>query len=115
MLLSKSYAVKKPSSVVTSDQPFFDPGTSTSVNSSGVTVEGTGRSLALTTGEVAVLSIAASKSATQSVEASGAGTAIQPVEAPSAGLEVLLTSSGNAALYAEQTSTGGKTQYYQGV
>ena len=43
MLLSKTFAVpvepvKKPSSVVTSDQPFFDPGTSTSGMSSAVTV-----------------------------------------------------------------------------
>ena len=71
MLLSKSFAVtvepvKKTSSVVTSDQPFFDPGTSTSVNSSDVTVEGTGPSLAQTTGE-----IAASKSATRPVEGPG--------------------------------------------
>ena len=38
-------------SVVTSDQPFFDPGTSTSGLSSGVTVGGTGSSLGQTTGE----------------------------------------------------------------
>ena len=35
--------MNKPPSVVTSDQPFFDPGTSTSGLSSGVTVGGTGR------------------------------------------------------------------------
>ena len=57
MLLSKTFAVpvepvKKPSSVVTSDQPFFDPGTSTSGSSSGVTVGGAGPSLAQT-GEAA--------------------------------------------------------------
>ena len=119
MLLSKTFAVpvepvKKPSSVVTSDQPFFDPGTSTSVNSSGMTVEGTGSSLVQTTGEVAVESVAASKSAThpvegpgtavlatQPVEASGAGMATQPIEAPGAGPEVLLTGTGNADLYAD--------------
>ena len=38
-------------SVVTSDQPFFDPGTSTSGLSSGVTVGGTGSSLGQTIGE----------------------------------------------------------------
>ena len=42
-----------PSSVVTSDEPFFDPGTSTSGLSSGVTVWGTGSSLVQTTGEAA--------------------------------------------------------------
>ena len=52
MLLSKTFAVpvepvKNPPSVVTSDQPFFDPGTSTSGLSSGVTVGGTGSSLVL--------------------------------------------------------------------
>ena len=126
-MLSKSFAVpvepvKKPSSVVTSNQPFFDPGASTSVNSSGVTVEGTSPSLAQTIGEVAVESVVASKSATlpvegpgtgvlatQPVEAPSAGTATQPAEAPSAGLEALLTSTGNASLHAEQTCTGGKT------
>ena len=77
--------VKKPSSLVTSDQPFFDSGTSTSANSSGVTVEGTGLDLVLTTGEVAV-TVAARKSATLPVE--GPGTAVlatQPVEAVDAG------------------------------
>ena len=39
--------------MVTSDQPLFDPGTSTSGLSSGVTVGGTGSSLVQTTGEAA--------------------------------------------------------------
>ena len=61
MLLSKSFAVlvepvKKPSSVVTSDQPFFDPGVSTSVMSSCLVTEVTGSSLVQTTGEAASLS-----------------------------------------------------------
>ena len=47
---------------------FFHPGTSTSVYS-GVTVEGTGSSIAQTTGEVAVVGVASSKSATHPVEA----------------------------------------------
>ena len=123
MLRSRTFAVpvepvKKPSSVVSSDQPFFDPGTSTSGLSSGVTVGGAGPSLAQTTGEAAFVSEAASKSATRSVEgpgtevvrrgdeiqqnatqpveAAGAGTATQPVEAPGVGPEVLLSGSGSA-------------------
>ena len=40
-------AFEEPPSVVTSDQPFFDPETSTSGLSSGVTVEGSGSSLVL--------------------------------------------------------------------
>ena len=40
-------------SMVTSNQPFFDPGTSTSGLSSGVTVGGAGSSLVQTTGEAA--------------------------------------------------------------
>ena len=101
---------------------FFDPGTSTIGYSPGVTVEGTSSSLAHTTGEVAVVGVADSKSATcpvegpgtgvlatQPVEAPSAGTATQPVEAPGAGPDVLLTDIGNAALHAEQTSTSGKT------
>ena len=122
MLLSKAFAVpvepvKKPPSVVTSDQPFFDPGTSNSGFSSGVTVGGTGSSLVQTTGEAAVVSEAASKSAThpvegpgtgvgrideiqqnatQPVEAPGAGTATQPVEAPGVGAEVLLSGTSSA-------------------
>ena len=115
MLLSKTFAVpaepvKKPFSVVTSDQPFFYPVTSTS--GSGVTVGGTCSSLVQTTGEAAFVSEAASKSAThpvegpgtevvrrgdviqqnatQPVKAPGAGTATQPVEAPVAVSEVLL-------------------------
>ena len=107
--------MKKPSSVVTSDQPFSDLGTSTSGLSSGVTVEGTGFSLVQTTGEAVVVSEAASKSATrpvegpgtdvvseqnatQLVEALGAGMTTQPVKTPVAGPEVLLTSTGNAAM-----------------
>ena len=43
--------VKKPPSVVSSDEPFFDTGTSTRGLSTGVTVGGTGSSLVQTTGE----------------------------------------------------------------
>ena len=140
MLLSKVFAVpvepvRKPPSVVTSDQPFFDPGTSTSCLSSGVTVGGAGSSLVQTTGDPAVLTatqpveapstrgaVTASKSATSPVEGSGtsgviqqnatqpveapsAGMATQPVEAPGAVPEVLLTGTGSAALHAEITGS----------
>ena len=47
--------MKKPSAVVTSDQPFFDPGAPISVMSSGLAVEGTGSSLVQTTDEAAAL------------------------------------------------------------
>ena len=105
MLLSKTFAVpvepvKKPSSVVTSDQPFFDPGTSTSGLSSGVTVAGASPSLAQTTGEAAFVSEAASKSATHAVEGPRTEVvrrgdeiqqnATQPVEAPGAGMATRL-------------------------
>ena len=140
MLLSKTFAVhvepvRKPPSVVTSDQPFFDPGTSTSGLSSGVPVGGASSSLVQTTGDPAVLTntqpveapstrgpVTASRSATspaegpgtsgviqqnvtQPVEAPGAGTVTQPVEAPGAGLKVLLTGTGSAALHAEITGS----------
>ena len=111
--------------MVTSDQPFFDPGTSTSGLSSGVTVGGASPSFVQTTVEAAFVSEAASKSATrpvegpgtevgrrdeiqqnatQPVEAPGAVTATQPVEAPGAGLEVLLSGTGSAVLSDCETS-----------
>ena len=126
MLVSKTFTVpvnpvQNPSSVVTSGHPFFDPGTSTTGLSSGVTVGGTGSSLFQTTGEAAVMREAVNKSAThpvegpgtdvkqqnatQPVEASGAGTATQPVEAPGAGPDVLPTGTGSAALHAEFTGS----------
>ena len=61
VLLSKMFPVhmepvKKPSSVVTSDQPFLDPGTSNTGLSSAVTVGGASPSLAQTTGEAVFVS-----------------------------------------------------------
>ena len=100
--------------MVTSDQPPFNPGTSTSGLSSGVTVEGTGSSLVQTTGEAAFVSEAASKSATRPVEGPGTEVvrrgdviqqnATQPVEAPVQGRppsllrfpEILLSGTGSA-------------------
>ena len=122
MLVSKTFTVpvnpvQNPPSVVTSDQPFFDPGTSTSGLSSCVTVGGASSSLVQTTGEVAVMREAGNKSAThpvegpgtdvkqqnatQPVEAPGARTATQPAEASGAGPDVLPTGTGSAALHAE--------------
>ena len=126
MLVSKTFTVpvnpvQNPPSVVTSDQSFFDPGTSTTGLSSGVTVGGTGSSLDQTIGEADVMRKAVNKSATrpvegpgtdvkqqnatQPVEAPGAGTATQPVEALGAGPEVLPTSTGSAALHAGFTGS----------
>ena len=42
-----------PSAVVTREHPFFDPGASPSVMSTGLVTEGTGSSLVQTTGETA--------------------------------------------------------------
>ena len=116
LLLSKSFAVPvepvKPSTVVTREHPFFDPGASSSVVSAGLVTEGTVPSLVQTTGEAAQLSATqpplgvpgtkavqdVSKSATrpfqgpgtsdvatQPLQAPGAGTAAQPLHAPGAG------------------------------
>ena len=86
MLVSKAFSVpvepvRKPPSVVISDQPFYDLGTSGL--SSGVTVGGACSSLVQTTGDPAVLT------ATQPVEAPGtrgpvtaSQSAISPVEGP---------------------------------
>ena len=106
-----------PPSVVTSDHPFFDPGTSTTGLSSGVPVGGASSSLVQTTGEAAVMRESVNKSATrpfegpstdvkqqnatQPVEAPGAGTATQP----GAGPDVLPTGTGSAALHAEFTGS----------
>ena len=74
-----------------------------------MTVEGTSSSLVQTTSEVAVVGVAASKSATRPVEGPGIGVlATQPVEAPGEGPDVLLIGTGNAPLHPEQTSTSKK-------
>ena len=95
----------------------FDPGTSTTGLSSGVTVGGTGSSLDQTTAEAAVMREAVNKSATRPVEGPGtdvkqqnatqpfeapcARMATQPVEAPGAGPEVLLSGAGETALQSD--------------
>ena len=116
LLLSKSFAVPvepvRSSTVVTREHPFFDPGASSSVVSTGLVTEGTGPSLVQTTSEAAQLSATqpplgvpgmtalqdVSKSATcpvqgpgtsdvatQLLQAVGAETATQPLQAPGAG------------------------------
>ena len=60
LLLDKLFAVPvrpvNPSTVVTREHPFFDPGASSSVVSAGLVTEGTGPGLVQTTGEAAQLS-----------------------------------------------------------
>ena len=116
LLLSKSFAVPvepvRPSTVLTREHPFFDPGASSSVVSSGLVTEGTGPSLVQTTGIGVQLSATqpplevpgtkavqdVSKSATrpvqgpgtsdvatQPLQAPGAETVTQPLQAPGAG------------------------------
>ena len=116
LLLNKSFAVPvrpvNPSAVVTREHPFFDPGASSSVMSTGLVTEGTGSSLVQTTGKAAQLTATQSplrvpvtvalrdesKSATrpvqgpgtsdiatQPLQAHGAEIATQPLQAPGAG------------------------------
>ena len=105
---------KTPPSVVSSDLPFFDPGTSTRGLSTGVTVGGTVSSLVQTTGEAALRvhqpeaifdpgattsslareytcpsldqapgeAVGEMQTATQPLEAPGAGTVTKPLQAP---------------------------------
>ena len=103
----------KPSTVVTKEHPFFDPGASSSVVSAGLVTKGTGPSLVQTTGEAAQLSTTqpplgvpgtnavqdvcksatrpdqgpgTSDIATQASQAPGAVLATQPLQAPGAGI-----------------------------
>ena len=116
LLLNKSFAVPvrpvNPSAVVTREHPFFDPGASSSVMSTGLVTEGTGSSLVQTTGEAAqstatqpplgvpgtnavrgvsksatrlVQGPGTSDVATQPLQAPGAEIATQPLQAPGAG------------------------------
>ena len=103
MLLSKSFAVPvepvRPSTVVTREHHFFDPGASSSVVSSGLVTEGTGPSLVQTTGIAVQFSATqpplevpgtkavqdVSKSATRPVQGPGTSdVATQPLQAPGA-------------------------------
>ena len=104
----------KPTEIITSEKPFFDPGAGTSQTSTG------GVSDVSVTGEVAVMKATQpveapgtrredmiQKNAIQPVEAPSAGTATQPVEAPGAGPEVLLTVTGSDTVQLDQSLTGG--------
>ena len=113
--LLKSFAVPvrpvNPSAVVTREHPFFDPGASSSVMSTGLITEGTGSSLVQTTGEAAqstatqpplgvpgtfavrdenksathpVQGPGTSDVATQPLQATGPEIATQPTQAPGA-------------------------------
>ena len=88
-----------PSAVVTREHPFFDPGASSSVISTGLVTEGTGSSLVQTTGEAAQSTATqpplgvpgtnavrdVSKSATHPVQGPGTSdVATQPLQAPGA-------------------------------
>ena len=103
LLLNKSFAVLvrpvNPSAVVTREHPFFDPGASSSVMSTGLVTEGTGSSLVQTSGEAAQLTATqpllgvpgtnavqdVSKSATRPVQGPGTSdVATQPLQAPGA-------------------------------
>ena len=102
LLLRKSFTVPvKPSTVVTREHPFFDPGASSSGLSTVLFTEGTGPSLVQTTGEAAQLSATqpplgvpgtnavqdVCKSATRPVQGPGTSdVATQPLQAPSAEL-----------------------------
>ena len=80
MLLAKSFTVpvepvvKPAAEVTTSQKPFFDPGASTSSRAR----ETSGASLVQVTGEA----VEEMQTATQPLEAPGAGTVTQPVQAP---------------------------------
>ena len=143
LLLNKAFAVPvrpvNPSAVVTREHPFFDPGASSSVMSTGLVTEGTSSSLVQTTGEAAQLTATqpplgvpgtiavqdVSKSATrpgqgpgtsdvatQPLQAPGAEIATQPPQAPGAGPEVLPT--GNDAMQLDQSLPGVRTDEIAG-
>ena len=100
MLLAKSLTipvepvVKPAAEVTTSQKPFFDPGASTSSLATPASVQATGEA------------VDEMQTATQPLEAPGAGTATQPVQAPGSVPDVLPSSTGEADLSAEQTLTG---------
>ena len=102
MLLAKSFTVlvepvvKPAAAVTTSQKPFFDPGASTN----SLARETSGPSLVQATGE-AVEDV---QTATQPLEAPGAGTATQPVQAPGSVPDV--QPSGEGDLSAASDSEG---------
>ena len=118
MILPKSFAVpvepvQKPTEVVTSDKPFFDPAAGTSQMYAGVVTQ---PSEVIVTGASSVQAtrdLAASMTATQPVEAAGTmRLATQPVEAPGATSEVLSQPTGTGIVdvrLVDQSLTSKKT------
>ena len=99
MLLAKSFTVpvvKPAAEVTTSQKPFFDPGAS----ASSLARESSGPSLVQATGEA----VEEMQTATQPLEAPGAGTATQPVQAPGSVPDV--QPSGEGDLSAASNSEG---------
>ena len=101
MLLARSFTVPvepvvKPAKVTTSQKPFFDTGASTS----SLARETSGPSLVQATGEA----VDEMETATQPLEAHGAGTATQPVQAPGSVPDV--QPSGEGDLSAASDSEG---------
>ena len=113
MLLSKSFAVPvepvvKEAEVITNQKPLFDPGASTS--NLAESAEPSGPNLVQASGDAVVppRGDEIQQTATQPVEAPGAGTATQSVQSPGAGPGVLPSGTGDAALSVDQTLTGGR-------
>ena len=100
--------MKPAAEVSTSQKPFFDPGASTSSLARPASV--TGPSLVQATGEA----VDEMQTATQPLEAPGAGTATQPVQAPGSVPDVLPSGTGDADLSAEQTLAGRVVQSSSG-
>ena len=102
MLLAKSFTVpaelvvKPAAEVTTSQKPFFDPGASTS----SLARDSTGPSLVQATGDA----VDEMQTATQPLEAPGAGTATQLIQAPSSVPDV--QPSGEGDLSAASDSAG---------
>ena len=70
------------SAVVTREHPFFEPGASSSVMSSGLVTEGTGSGLVQTTGEAAHLTATQPPLGVPGTEAVRGGSATHPVQGP---------------------------------
>ena len=106
ILLSKSFTVpvepvvKPAAEVTTSQKPFFDPGANT--NSLARSSSTTSPSLGQATGEA----VDEMQTATQPLEAPGAGTATQPVQAPGSVPDVPPSSTSDTDFNADQTLTG---------
>ena len=108
MLLAKSFTVpvepvvKPAAEVTTSQKPFFDPGASTS--SLARSTGNSSPSLVQATGDA----VDEMQTATQPLEAPGAGTATQPVQAPGSVPDVLPSGTGDVDFNADQTLTGSR-------